>query len=236
MATAISRAAPASTAVATVPAAPPLAVPPPATTVSSSQAPAQTKVAQTRGEPVPIPTAKGDVPAAPKPPNKSAAAPGPAAAPTSAPSTAPAAASQQPVAVPVVVVPIPALAPPVPTPASGPPAQAASALVAREEPKVAAMPRAQETTPPSEDKEAFAFYRARALAGDAEARFQTGDMYDKGRGVVQSSFQAYIWFGLSACSGHAGARARQAQAALRLQPTERQQADRQVDSIGKGCK
>ena len=111
----------------------------------------------------------------------------------------------------------------------------------REEPKAAAAaPRAPDTTapatPPNDDKEAFAFYRARAQTGDAEAMFQLGDRYEKGKGVALSNNQAYLWFGLSACSGHAGARGRKAQVAERLQPAELRVADRQVESIGKGCK
>lgn len=86
---------------------------------------------------------------------------------------------------------------------------------------------------PSDDKEAFAYYRARALKGDADARFRLGEMYAQGKGVTQNLNQAYLWFGLAGRSGHDGARARQAQVAERLQPAERRQADRQIDQLAK---
>lgn len=112
------------------------------------------------------------------------------------------------------------------------PATAATTSAAREEAKLAAAPRAAEPVVPSDDKEAFAFYRARALKGDADARFRLGEMYAQGRGVTQNLNQAYLWFGLAGLSGHGGARARQAQIAERLQPAERRQADRQIDRLG----
>ena len=119
-------------------------------------------------------------------------------------------------------------------------APAAPAPVVRQEPAALATPRAPEaappSTPPSDEKEAFAFYRARAQAGDADAMFRLGEIYAQGKGVAQSNNQSYLWFGLAACSGHSGARSRKAQVAERLQPAELRVADRQVESIGKGCK
>jgi TPR repeat protein len=96
--------------------------------------------------------------------------------------------------------------------------------------------RPSDAAPPSDDKEAFAFYRARALTGDGDARFRIGEMYAQGKGVAQNNNQAYVWFGLAACSGQASASTRKAQVAERLQPAELRQLDRQVESIGKGCK
>ncbi len=98
------------------------------------------------------------------------------------------------------------------------------------------MARAPDTAPPSDAKEAFSYYRTRALAGDADGRFRVGEMYAQGNGVAQNLNQAYVWFGLAAASGHAGARARQAQVAERLQPAEVKQADRQVERLGKNAK
>ena len=86
---------------------------------------------------------------------------------------------------------------------------------------------------PSDEKEAFAFYRARALKGDAESRYRLGEMYAQGKGVAQNPNQAYLWFGLAARSGHGAARTRQSQVGERLQPAERRQADRQIEQVGK---
>ena len=105
---------------------------------------------------------------------------------------------------------------------------------------VAAVQRVPEpaapVAPPSGDKEAFAFYRVRAQAGDAEAMFRLGELYAQGKGVAQNNNQSYLWFGLAACSGNGSARSRKAQVAERLQPAELRVADRQVESLGKGCK
>lgn len=178
-----------------------------------------------------VPAAASVPPAAPKQatlePSKPAAPkavarmpPAPAKPPVKAPATLPAAA-----ALPAPV----AVSPPVPAPAPAAPAAAA----AREEARVAAVPRAPEPPPPGDEREAFAFYRARALKGDADARFRLGEMYAQGRGVAQNLNQAYLWFGLAGLSGHGAARTRQAQVAERLQPAERRQADRQIEQLGK---
>ena len=58
----------------------------------------------------------------------------------------------------------------------------------------------------------------------------------QGKGVTQNNNQSYLWFGLAACSGNGSARSRKAQVAERLQPAELRVADRQVESLGKGCK
>ena len=103
-----------------------------------------------------------------------------------------------------------------------------------EQARPATAQRPADVVVPSDDKEAFAFYRARALKGDAEARFRLGEMYAVGKGVPQNQNQAYVWFGLAASSGHVAARARQSQVAERLQPAEMRQADRQIERLGKG--
>ncbi len=119
---------------------------------------------------------------------------------------------------------------PKPAPAPPPPPVLALATTAVAAPASAP---SREQTVPRDDKEAFAFYRVRALKGDADARFQLGEMYAQGKGVTQNLNQAYLWYGLAGRNGHGGAAARQAQIGERLQPAERRQADRQIDQLGK---
>ena len=78
------------------------------------------------------------------------------------------------------------------------------------------------------DAESLALYRKAANAGNAEAQFRLGEIYAVGRGVTQSSAQAYIWLSLAAIGGHAAAKARRDEVAGALQPAEIQQADRVV--------
>jgi TPR repeat protein len=63
-----------------------------------------------------------------------------------------------------------------------------------------------------------------------------GDLYASGRGVPQSSFQAYVWYGAAARSGNTAARDKQARVATVLQPAEVQQADRLIDSLTRPSK
>lgn len=95
------------------------------------------------------------------------------------------------------------------------------------------MAKPAETAAPANDKDALAYHRARALKGDQDSRYQLGEMYAQGKGVAANPNQAYLWFGLAARSGHAGARSRQTQIGERLQPAERRQADRQIEQLGK---
>ena len=226
------------------PAAPALAPAAPSPVVALSVVPALSSPAAVPAPPIlPIRSAPA---AAPKPAGKPAASTAPAASPSAVlagPSAAPALTPAPPAA----PLPVPAAAP---APLSA--ALAASAVAQlvpmpapapREEPKavaVAVVQRAPETAapvaPPSGDKEAFAFYRVRAQAGDAEAMFRLGELYAQGKGVAQNNNQSYLWFGLAACSGNGSARSRKAQVAERLQPAELRVADRQVESLGKGCK
>lgn len=85
-----------------------------------------------------------------------------------------------------------------------------------------------DAAPPTDDKGAFDFYRKRAEEGNADARFRLGEMYAAGRGVKPNDNQAYIWFGLAARAGHAGAKARQEEVAAKLQRAEVRQADRVI--------
>ncbi len=228
--------APAAAPVAAAPSLPPVAPSLPETSGSPKADSASTK-ASNRSRPdsqaAPLPKTAPVASALPRP-STVALARAPAPEPASVPAPAP-----------LVAQPSPA-PPPAPSPAAAtltaastapaPVAAAATVTAAaapREEPKSVATAKALEAVAPSDDKEAFAFQRARALKGDQEARFQLGEMYAQGKGVVQSPNQAYLWYGLAARSGHSAARARQAQVGERLQPAERRQADRQIEQIGK---
>ena len=205
----------------------------PALPAPVASGPVPTAAALVAGPPAPQPAlveARKDEPAQPvKAASRTPPKPAVAATPTRAPVPTPMV-----VAAPAPATAVAAAPPPAPAPAAIPsPATAAPASAAREEVRVAAAPRAAEPVAPNDDKEAFAFYRARALKGDADARFRVGEMYAQGKGVTQNLNQAYIWFGLAGRSGHGGARARQAQVAERLQPAERRQADRQIEQVGK---
>ncbi len=47
--------------------------------------------------------------------------------------------------------------------------------------------------------------RTRANAGDADAQFSLGVMYDVGRGVPQDDVEAVVWYRQAAEQGHASA-------------------------------
>jgi hypothetical protein len=76
--------------------------------------------------------------------------------------------------------------------------------------------------------EAVTLYRKAANEGSAEAQFRLGEAHAEGRGVNQSSLQAYVWFSLAANAGHAAARPRRDTVIKDLQPAEIQQADRLI--------
>ncbi|HEY3046515.1 MAG TPA: protein kinase [Polaromonas sp.] len=208
--------------------APVASEPVPTVPVLAAGPPAQPALVEARKEEPARPVKAAAPKVAPRTPPKPAVAATPTRAPVPTPAVV---AATEPVPATVVA----ATPPPATAPAAIPsPATAAPASAAREEARVAAAPRAAaDPVAPSDDKEAFAFYRARALKGDADARFRLGEMYAQGKGVTQNLNQAYIWFGLAGRSGHGGARARQAQVAERLQPAERRQADRQIEQVGK---
>lgn len=48
---------------------------------------------------------------------------------------------------------------------------------------------------------------SKAMAGDVEAQFNLGRMYDNGRGVRQDAAQAVAWYEKAAAQGHADAQA-----------------------------
>jgi hypothetical protein len=177
----------------------------------------EAKKAIAETQPAPAPEPKPEPKPEPRP------APKPVPAPTqakAAPAPKPATIVQPPRPEPVQAAPAPVVttpaAPPEPVAKAEVPAPAPPAPVA-------------ETRPPADEKEAFAYYRKLALQGDGEARLKLGDLYVAGRGVPQNYNQAYIWYGLAARAGNTAAKAKQGQAAARLQPAEIQQAERYIE-------
>lgn len=57
-----------------------------------------------------------------------------------------------------------------------------------------------------DDERTFAFFQKIAKQGDAEAQYELGMMYEKGRGVTQDFVLAYAWFNLAAEQGHEDAK------------------------------
>ena len=57
----------------------------------------------------------------------------------------------------------------------------------------------------AQDEQALADLRARAEAGEADAQFNLGVMYDNGEGVPQNYAEAMRWYRLAAEQGHAEA-------------------------------
>ncbi len=58
---------------------------------------------------------------------------------------------------------------------------------------------------PMNESDEVAAFRVDAQAGDAEAQFNLGVMYDRGQGVPQDDVQAAEWYRKAAEQGHAGA-------------------------------
>jgi TPR repeat protein len=56
-------------------------------------------------------------------------------------------------------------------------------------------------------------------------------MYANGRGVPQSNFQAYVWYGAAARGGNMAAKANQDRVGRSMQPMEIRQADKLIDSL-----
>lgn len=141
------------------------------------------------------------------------------------------------VAPPRETAPLPPRAEPAPivTPvAQGPQVTSPVVLPPEPQPKPTAVvskpvPAPEPVKPPSDPKEAFAFYRKLASEGNNEARVKLGDLYAEGRGAPQNYNQAYIWYGLAVRAGSIAARAKQGEVAARLQPAEIQQAERYID-------
>jgi TPR repeat protein len=56
-------------------------------------------------------------------------------------------------------------------------------------------------------------------------------MYASGRGVPQSNFQAFVWYGLAARGGNVAAKNNQERVGASMQPMEIRQAGKLIDSL-----
>jgi serine/threonine protein kinase len=74
------------------------------------------------------------------------------------------------------------------------------------------------------------WYEKAALQGDVDAQRKLGAMYAGGSGVARNNNMAYIWYGTAARLGSAAAKQETEQIATSLQPAEREQADRLIES------
>jgi TPR repeat protein len=81
------------------------------------------------------------------------------------------------------------------------------------------------------EAEAVRLFRRAAEQGENEARLRLGDMYANGRGVPQSNFQAYVWYGMAAREGNVAAKSNQDRVGASMQPMEVRQAGKLIDSL-----
>jgi len=78
---------------------------------------------------------------------------------------------------------------------------------------------------PSDDAGALDYYRQLASQGNADAALKLGEMYEAGRGVIQSNNWAYSWYLVAEKRGMTAAKPLKDAVAAKLQPRERQQAE-----------
>ena len=83
---------------------------------------------------------------------------------------------------------------------------------------------------PRDDAAAGRWYEKAALQGETGAQVKLATMYAKGNGVLRNYNLAYVWFGTAARLGISSAKLEQEQIASLLQPTERAQADKLIES------
>ena len=79
-------------------------------------------------------------------------------------------------------------------------------------------------------KAAASWYEKAALQGDLGAEVKLAAMFSSGTGVERNPNLAYVWYGIAARLGNAAAKAEQERAASALQPAEREQADKLIES------
>jgi TPR repeat protein len=83
---------------------------------------------------------------------------------------------------------------------------------------------------PRDDAAAGAWYEKAALQGDTNAQVKLAALYASGNGALRNINLAYVWFGTAARLGSGAARIEQERVAASLQPAERAQADRLIES------
>jgi len=74
------------------------------------------------------------------------------------------------------------------------------------------------------------WYEKSALQGNTDAQRKLGAMYASGTHVTRNSNLAYVWYGTAARLGSSAAKLEREQIAASLQPAEREQADRLIES------
>jgi TPR repeat protein len=77
---------------------------------------------------------------------------------------------------------------------------------------------------------AVEWYEKAAEQGETSAQVKLATMYAQGNGVLRNYFLAYVLFGTAARLGDKSANGQQEPPASQLQPTERAQADKLIES------
>ena len=78
--------------------------------------------------------------------------------------------------------------------------------------------------------EAVKWYERAALQGDVALQLKLARMYANGTGVDRNPNLAYVWYGIASRLGNATAKSEQERVGTALQPAEREQLDRQIES------
>jgi len=83
---------------------------------------------------------------------------------------------------------------------------------------------------PRDDAAAGRWYEKAALQGEIGAQIKLAAMYVNGNGVLRNNNLAYVWYGTAARLGSGAAKVEQERIGPLLQPAERAQADKLVES------
>jgi TPR repeat protein len=83
---------------------------------------------------------------------------------------------------------------------------------------------------PRDDAAAGRWYERAALQGDPGAQVKLAAMYVNGNGVLRNNNLAYVWYGTAARLGSGTAKLEQEKIGPLLQPAERAQADKLIES------
>jgi TPR repeat protein len=83
---------------------------------------------------------------------------------------------------------------------------------------------------PRDPAAAGRWYEKAALQGETGAQVKLATMYVNGNGVIRNNNLAYVWFGTAARLGSTPAKLEQEKIAALLQPAERAQADKLIES------
>jgi hypothetical protein len=77
---------------------------------------------------------------------------------------------------------------------------------------------------------AVRWYEKAALQGDSRAQVRLASLYASGNGVLRNNNLAYVWFGTASRLGSGAAKFEQEKIGALLQPAERAQLDKLVES------